>query len=180
MGNSFKQRMAGFTLVEMMVVIAIVAILSAVSIPSFLGTLQSFRAQSTASNFRSDLQFSRSEAIKQGLPVTMCVSTNGSNCTGGTSWQNGWIIFADPNADKTVGTLIRLQKTMPGSDTLVADQSVSALTFSRDGFVIGLPGTGDVTFAVRSTPVNASATRCVAIGKTGRSVTQQAGTGACS
>lgn len=180
MGNALKQRDIGFTLVEMMVVVAIVVILSAVSVPSFRGTIQSFRAQSTASTLRGALQFARSEAIKQGIPVTMCVSSNGSSCTSGNSWQSGWITFADPNADKTVGTLLKLQKALTSTDTLVADQSVGAVTFSRDGFMIGLPGTGDVTFTIRSTPVNTYATRCVAISKTGRSTTQTAGTGACS
>ncbi|MGI4848829.1 MAG: GspH/FimT family pseudopilin [Janthinobacterium lividum] len=170
----------GFTLVEMMVVIVIVAILSAVSMPSFRALAQTYPAQALASSFRAALEYARAEAIKQGIPVTLCVSSNGATCNGSTAWQNGWIIFADANADKTVGALLQWQKALAGTDTMVADNSVSALSFSRDGFVIALPGSGDVTFTIHSTPANSSATRCVAVTKTGHLVTQRAGTGACA
>ena len=174
-----NRQQSGFTLIEVMIVVAIMGIFLAIAAPSLVATTQRFRALGETSGFVKDLQFARSEAIKQGIPVTLCASSDGATCLSSTTWNTGWIIFADPAANKTVGTILRLQKGWTGTDTLVADNSVSSLTYSRDGFMIALPGTGTVTFTLHTTPANSFATQCVAIIKTGRQVVQAAGTGAC-
>ncbi|MGS0741683.1 GspH/FimT family pseudopilin [Glaciimonas sp. GG7] len=170
----------GFTLIEVMIVVAIIGIFMAVAMPSFMGTTQRFRSLGEISGFTKDLQFARSVAIEQGLPATICASVDGATCSSSTSWNTGWIVFVDPLANQTVGTILRLQKSFVGTDTLVANNAVSWLTYSRDGFMVALPGTGTVTFTLHTTPVNSAATQCVAIIKTGRDVVQAAGTGACA
>lgn len=170
----------GFSLIELMIAIGIVAITAVIAVPSFIGTTNRYKAMSEVSGFAGDLGFARSEAIKQGSSVTICVSSDGVTCLAANNWEQGWIMFSDPNANKTVGTIIRRQKSFTTSDTFIADNSASSITYSRDGFTIGLPGTGVVTVTLHTTPTDNQTTQCVAISKTGRHVTQAAGTGACA
>ena len=75
--NSYSLRTCnGITLVEVIVVVAIVAILSAVAAPSFVGMTQRFRIITVASGFVGDLRLARSEAVRQGSPVSICASTD--------------------------------------------------------------------------------------------------------
>lgn len=183
MTNSDYHSQIGLTFLEVMVVIAIASILLAIAAPSFTGTTQRFRALAEANELVRDMQFARSEAIDQGLPVTICASIDSATCSSASdAWHKGWIVFADPTASKIVGTnpLIRIQKRWTGSDTFTADNSTSSITFSREGFTLGLPGTGTVTFTLHTNPLNSAATQCVAIIKTGRVQIQSAGMGTCS
>ena len=65
-------------------VMAIVAILAAIGVPSFKYVTASNRIASEINGLLGDMQFARSEAVKQGQSVTVCVSTNGTSCTGGS------------------------------------------------------------------------------------------------
>ena len=88
-----QRRMAGFTVVELMITLVIGAILLAIAVPNFTSMVQASRAQSMADDFASALNFTRTESLKLGAPVTICASSNGSSCTG--AWNEGWIIFQD-------------------------------------------------------------------------------------
>ncbi|MDM0091011.1 MULTISPECIES: Tfp pilus assembly protein FimT/FimU [unclassified Variovorax] len=162
----------GFTAIELMVVLAIVAILMVVAVPSFSLLIQRNRLATQTNAFIGDLQFTRAEAIKQGLPVTICASSDGSTCLGTTTWGTGWIVFADPDNSKTrdatkvAEALLRRQAPWPGSDTFTASNSIAAITYSRDGFALGLTGT--ITLAMRTNPANAQTTRCVTLSLVGR------------
>jgi prepilin-type N-terminal cleavage/methylation domain-containing protein len=74
------RRLRGFTLVELMVVVAIAAILALIAAPSFTETINRTRRKTYANQLFEDLAFARSEAIKRGVPVTVCPSTDGANC----------------------------------------------------------------------------------------------------
>ncbi len=94
---------AGFTLIELMVVIVIVAIFVTVGVPSFQNLIQDNRLVTQANRLVSSLQLARSEALKLGTPVSICRSTNGTSCAGvGESWESGWIVFVDTNSNGDV------------------------------------------------------------------------------
>jgi prepilin-type N-terminal cleavage/methylation domain-containing protein len=95
---------AGLTLIEMAVTVAIVAIVAAISTPSFLSFIQSNRVQSEVNSMVNSLQLARSEAIKRGQSVSICPSSNGSSCLGAITWNVGWLVFVDRNADGVVDT----------------------------------------------------------------------------
>ena len=184
MDNSISlQRRAGFTLVELVVTIAIAGILIALAAPSFVTTTQKMRALGEANGFANDLQFARSEAIKRGQPVSLCVSSNGTSCLTTGTWQQGWIVFADPLGDLTVSaaTTLRVQKSWIGSDTfkdLVAPSTAtSSITFSREGF---LAGSTAIVLALHTTPSNSAATQCVELKRTGRQRVLSNGVGSCT
>jgi type IV fimbrial biogenesis protein FimT len=157
------RRQSGLTLIELLVVISIVAILSAIAIPSFVSTTQKYRLVSEMNSFYVDLQYARSEAIRRGVQVAICASTNGTSCSGSTSWNKGWIIGTDP-ADGTM-TIFRKQAAWPTSDAMTP--SVSSVLFTRDGFTAGLT-TPTVTFKATTTPANTNAIQCVELNSVGR------------
>lgn len=160
---------AGFTMVEMMTVLAIVGIIVSFAVPSFVSMTQSNRVSSQVNSFVGDLQFARSEAIKEGSSVTLCPSSDGARCLGASTWQSGWIVFADANGNQSVDAgelVIRKQLPWTSTDTFVSTNSVTALTYSRDGFAVGVNGA--FTVVLHTTPVNSNATRCVTVNVVGR------------
>lgn len=88
MRNLCHQR--GFTLVELLVTIAVAGILLAIAVPNFRTFLQDSRAISQANLLVQALNVARSEAIKRDVPIDVCPSANGTTC-GGT-WAQGWIV----------------------------------------------------------------------------------------
>ena len=161
--------------------VAVAAVLLGIAVPSFVGMTQTNRVAGKINMLSGDLQFARAEAIKEGLPVTVCTSSNGTSCLGSNSWSTGWIVFSDANGTQTVDVgdvVLRKQIPWTNSDTFVADNSIAAVTYSRDGFAIGLPGT--VTWKLHTQPLNAPASRCVAMNVAGRQQVQKIGTGSCS
>ena len=92
---------AGFSLIELLTVITIVGILLGIATSSYKYVTNSNRVSSEINGLLADLQFARSEAVKEGQPVSVCVSTDGATCSGtaGAGWQTGWIVFSDFNGD---------------------------------------------------------------------------------
>lgn len=85
----------GFTLVELMVTIAIVAILLTVAAPSMLGLISRNNIDTYQTDLIGDISFARQEAIRRNKPITICSSADGVSCEGVTVWTTGWIVFVD-------------------------------------------------------------------------------------
>ena len=160
---------AGVTLVELLTVMVIVVILMAIGIPSFKYVTTDSRMSTEVNELLGDLQFARSEAVREGQTVTVCVAqsttpTSPSCATAGTTtWQNGWIVFSDVNNDQKIDTndpVLRIQSAFLGGDTFGADNSVSAVTFNRSGFVNQL-GASKVTVKLQDSTANSVYTRCL-------------------
>ncbi len=96
-----KSRPGGFTLVELMVTLTVLAILVGVALPSFRDMILNNRRTAIVNDLVSSLLLARSEAIKRGQPVSVCASSPGgsSNCAGGTNWTQGWVVFVDPDGN---------------------------------------------------------------------------------
>lgn len=102
LNQSARQHLAtGFTAIELMVVVAIVAVLAALAGPSFGDLIDGWRVRSTAESLTSTIYYARSEAIKRGGRVSVR-----KNCTTGTNqeWQCGWIVFTDFNSNGALDT----------------------------------------------------------------------------
>jgi type IV fimbrial biogenesis protein FimT len=172
-----RQRGSGFTLIELMMTLTIAAILLAIGVPSFQYVTRANRAASEINALLGDMQFARGEAIKEGQTVTICAANAaGTQCAGTTAWNSGWIVFSDTGVIGTVdGTdaILKVQKTFSSTDNLTADNGISAVTFSREGFTASLPG--PVTFKLTTTPVNAAYTRCLSATIVGALSTQIGG-----
>ena len=97
--------MGGFTAIELMVVMSILAVLTALAGPSFTLTIESWRVRDATESLRSTLFFARSEAIKRGGQIAIQKLPNNTNsCTSATSnrdWDCGWIVCHDTNSSGT-------------------------------------------------------------------------------
>ncbi len=99
----YKHRLKfqGFTLLELMVTVAIAAILAAMAMPSFTQTIRNNRLTTTNNMLLTSLNLARSEAIKRGVPVTVRKVDNNSftSLGAGANWENGWDVFTDIDSD---------------------------------------------------------------------------------
>jgi type IV fimbrial biogenesis protein FimT len=162
----------GFNLIETLTVMSIAAILLAIAVPSYQYVSSANRIASEGNGLLGDLQYARGEAIKEGQTVSVCVSNNATTCTGGSSWQNGWIVFSDVNGNGAVDagdTVLRVQATFSGSDSFAANNNVTLVTFNREGFAAVTNGT---MVTLRTVPEVTSYTRCLSIGLVGLTAIQ--------
>ena len=98
---------AGFTLIELMIIIAIAGILVSVAIPSFNSIISSNRLTTYANELVTALNLARSEAVKRGVQVTI------SNGTASSDWGSGWTIFTDINGNGVLDGADLLLRTYP-------------------------------------------------------------------
>ena len=90
------RRQTGFTLVELMVTVAVLGIIAAIAMPRMTAFANLNRLNGAAGELTAAMQLGRSEAIRRNSAVTVCASSNGSTCTASTAW-NRWIILGTDN-----------------------------------------------------------------------------------
>ncbi len=108
--------MIGFTLIELMVTVVIAAILLTVAVPTFRDVIQNNRLATQANDLVTAFNLARSEAITRAIPVSVCKSTDGLACTASGRWDQGWIVFVDPNSSRTVDAgdaILRVHGALP-------------------------------------------------------------------
>ncbi|WP_332740317.1 GspH/FimT family pseudopilin [Hydrogenophaga sp.] len=118
--NGAPLRQRGVTMIELMVGVVILAILLAVAVPSFQSAIASSRLTTTTNDLVSALSAARSEAIRRGSRVTVCKSSDGTQCTTTGNWSQGWIVYTDPtrpSTDASVDTGEVILATGPASAT---------------------------------------------------------------
>ncbi len=153
----FKGKAAGFTLVELVITIAIAGILATIALPSFRSLVQTQRVKSASFDLVAALTLTRSEAIKRNTNVAM------SQASGG--WQNGWTITAG-------GQVLRRQDAY-SSLSITDSAGAGNVTFRKDGRLATTP----TNFSVNASPTNSSVSpRCISISLSGRPDTKL---GAC-
>lgn len=132
----------GFTLVELLVTIAMVAILAAIAIPSFTHTIQRDGVSSASNRLMADLDYARSEAATRGTYVSVCPSTDGTSCSGSAAWESGWIVYtyapghalANTAFDHTDGTNLLLRYTTTRHAVSIQGSAAdTVLTFGTQG-----------------------------------------------
>lgn len=131
-----KKISSGYTLIELMITLLIVAVLGAVALPSMQSFVKNERLVSQVNSLLSHLQYARSEAVTQHQQVVVCVSSNGSSCTTG-SWQDGWIMFTDLDSDGTVSgvdQILKVHDQLQGGTTLKSTSSSNSVVYDDRGF----------------------------------------------
>lgn len=164
----------GFSLIELMVVISVLAILASIAAPSFQDSFEAYRVASARDNLVSTIQFARTEAIRTGQPVVIrrkagCASNN---------WGCGWVLFRDTNGNNTQ------QVGEPSIRETEAQRSVSirSTAGSPDFLQVNsfgqFAGSAFFSFFVGPTP-NADANNCTRIAfSSGMRATSTKGSGA--
>jgi len=101
--NSKYTYQAGFTFLELIITIAVGAILLAVAVPSFQSLLTNNRLTATTNTLVYSLQTARSEAIKRATPAGVCTSNSpldpDATCSAGSGYVGGWIAYVDENSN---------------------------------------------------------------------------------
>ena len=152
--DATARRMHGLTLVELIVALAVVAIVTALGVPSMKGVMEDYRSRSTMSNLVADLNLARVEAIKRNRSIVLCPrdAQKKSPCDSAAGWNNGWVVcYMDDTGACETGT--------------PEDPNPIRVTNPLDTDQLTLTGTlGSVTF----TPVGASLAETVLTLKTGK------------
>lgn len=136
----------GFTLVELLVTIVIIAILATLGVPSFTQFLRNWQRDSATKAFMTHVQLARTESIKTSRKVVMCVSTNGTSCANSTDWKGGWLVFVDTNGDESLSngeTLVAVRSASTGVSSMTGTNNTSKLVFLPNGLMSS--GTTTVT-----------------------------------
>jgi prepilin-type N-terminal cleavage/methylation domain-containing protein len=91
-----KRSNSGFTLIEVLTIMLVVAVLASVGLPGMTRMLEGNRLSANTNRLVSSLYAARSEAVKRNTDVVICTRNNaGDGCDAGEYWNNGWIVFVD-------------------------------------------------------------------------------------
>jgi len=99
MVSSHWRRAGGVTLVELVVVLAVLMVLAAGALHYSPPIFATARLAGASNGFRAHLALVRSEAVKRNAPVTLCKSRDGEHCETAGGWEQGWIAFHDPDSN---------------------------------------------------------------------------------
>lgn len=130
-GGLARPGVAGFTLIELMVTVAVVGILAMVAVPAMTGLVNGNRLAGMTGEMTSSLQLARSEAIRRNARVTICRSTDGATCAGGTDWSS-WVVIsgADVIRSNTVPGSLEISGPAAGIEFLPSGLIDAAETFT--------------------------------------------------
>lgn len=145
----------GFTLIEVMVVVAIIGILATMAAPSLVALVARTSVSKAVNNFISDTRYARGEAMRRGKSVSICRSNNPSAavpvCGGGQGlavlgWASGWVVFSDENRNgafnAATDVVLRVQEPITGLGDFYAVGAAPLTAAVATGNQIIYDGTG--------------------------------------
>ncbi len=178
--NTNMKKQCGLTLIELMVTLAVFAALVGLGV-SGLSTMSSGNRLITLNNAISgDLSVARSEAIKQGINVTVCASSDSTaptpNCNT-TNWELGWISFVDKDNDgdfiNGTDVLLSIHEALPAGITMRTTDFDDAgrIRYRPNGAVrdTNADGDSDGTIKICGADANTTKARAVNVSNLGRS-----------
>lgn len=136
------QRMRGFTLIELMIGIVVLAILAALAVPSFRTLILNQQSEAIGEDLVTAFQLARSEAVRRGGFVSVCPSSSDGTSCGGT-WNNGLLVIVDSATSASAGITL--------ADP---DDRLRLLQIDNDNAVINATGPGFVRYDGRGMMVN--------------------------
>ncbi len=148
-----KQR--GFTLTELLIVLAMAAILVAIAVPSYGFLVTSGRLASATNDMLLALHLARSEAIKRGTRVTVCKTSNpdasAPDCDSSAKWEQGWLVFVDRGVTGTIDpddTVLAVHEGIAGWADISAVNFNLYVSYLPTGTSRGSNGLGNDTMKI--------------------------------
>lgn len=126
---------SGFTLLELLITAALLAIVTAIGVPSMAEFIKNDRLSTQINTLVGHLAYARSEAVLRHQTVIVCASSNQSSCSS-NDWADGWIAFVDTdnNSDFSAGEdMLRVQQALSGGNTLISSAGDS-IVYDDRGF----------------------------------------------
>lgn len=120
------RKILGFSLIELVVAMAVALVLISIAFPSFRTLTQNSRLAAQVNDLIVDLSYARSEAIKRRAVVSICTSSDGATCNGG-NWKDGRIIF-DSNA-----VVLRYRGALDAATDTLTSTGPNPLSFNTRG-----------------------------------------------
>jgi type IV fimbrial biogenesis protein FimT len=181
----------GFTAIELMVTVAVLAVLAGIAAPSFNPIIERWRVRQASEELQSTFYFARSEAIKRGGNVTILRSGDGGGCTAvGTDtslWSCGWIVFADLNSNGAQDNNEDTLQTAPAPNKVSVQFTNTSDAKLTDPIKVDRWGrfsstNAAIDFAFRLTPKNGSTANAssICVSSSGRIKRLDSATGSCS
>ena len=157
-----SERQTGFTLVELMTAVAVVAILLALALPSFQATMRSNRVTTSSNELLASLSLARTEAIRGLGPAGVCASTDGATCAASTDWAAGWVVWREEPAAGGVVARTVVRYIQPKQRTTITGPN-TGVQFTTQG----RSQAGAQQVGVTATDAS-SVARCVRVNTTGQ------------
>jgi len=137
----------GFTLVELLMTLAVLAILTACAAPAFGNLISSTGARASRSNLIAALNTARIFAASKTAQVVVCPSADGQYCGHTTEWQHGWLVFVDSDRNdvRDAGEeLLAVGERQPEGVAILSTEGRTHVDYRPDGSATG----SNVSFTV--------------------------------
>jgi len=151
-----SNKQAGFTLLELMVVVAMAAILASLAGPSFKKSIDRNNINKAARDMRTSLTLARDAALTRVTTVRMCASSDHATCTG--AYRAGWLIYIDTNGDATLSSGEEVLRSFEGVSSNINITATAAAGFNSRGYA-----TNAATFKFCDTTNNATISQALEI-----------------
>jgi type IV fimbrial biogenesis protein FimT len=156
--DALPERQRGLTLLELVITLCIVAILAGIAVPDFTSAIKRNNSTTIAYALMGIVQYARTEAVSKGTPVTLCGSTNGTQCD--KNWSTNILVFVDHNGNGAVDTgdtILQIASPLKTGETLAwhvfgnkpyLQMQPYGMTYYQNGNFTYCPADRDAHYAV--------------------------------
>ncbi|HET6553365.1 MAG TPA: GspH/FimT family pseudopilin [Dyella sp.] len=144
----------GVTLIELLVTVAVLAILAMVATPELRSLWFNHEVNTALNALRGDLAYARQEAVQRGTSVSLCPG-NGTRCSQGASYDEGWIIYtstdgsaADVSFDESIAQLRLLKRVTRQGNVALRAADGNRVTFGPQGQLKAVEGRSEQSWRV--------------------------------
>ena len=126
----------GYTLIEMLIVVAILAILAGTTLPSFKDLGQASASRAARSSLSTSINQTRISAVMRNEHAVLCPSADQKHCDRNLRWHNGWIVFIDSNRNgvRDAGeSILSLSQAQPSGVAIVSTSGRHRIRYQADG-----------------------------------------------